>query len=41
MGVMLSQLSETNKHAQVSIMEGLQRYGDKALNVLLSEFGKN
>ena len=40
MGIMLSQLSKTDKHAQVSVSRDLKRHGDKALNTLLSEFGK-
>ena len=38
MGIMLSQLSNTDKQAQVSVSAGLKSHGDKALNALLSEF---
>ena len=37
---MLSKLSTTDKHAHISINEGLTGQGDKALNALLSEFGQ-
>ena len=39
MGIMLSQLFKTDKHAHVSVSEGLKRRGDIALNTLLAEFG--
>ena len=38
--VIMTQLSKGDKHAQVSIKEGLKRHGDRDLDALLKEFGQ-
>ena len=39
MHVILAQLSKDDKHAHVAVKEGIKRYGENALNILLSKFG--
>ena len=40
MDVIMLQLSKEDKHAQVSIKEGIKRHGDRAMEALLKEFGQ-
>ena len=40
MDIIMLQLGKDDKHAQVSVKEGLKRHGDKALTALLKEFGQ-
>ena len=40
MDVIMTQLSKGDKHAQVSIKEGLKRHGDRALDALLKDLGQ-
>ena len=38
MNVIMLHITKDDKHAQVSVKEGLKRPGDKALEALLKEF---
>ena len=40
MGIILAQVSENDKYAQVNVNEGVRRHGDEALKTPLSEFGQ-
>ena len=40
MGIILAQTTRKDKHAHVSVNEGIRRHGDEALHALLSEFGQ-
>ena len=39
-GVMMSQISKDGKHAQVSVKEGIKRFGDKAVQALVKELAQ-
>ena len=40
MGIIMAQVSGIDKHAHVSVNEGVKRHGSEALHALLSEFGQ-
>ena len=40
MDIIMLQVTKDDKHAQVSVPEGIRRHGDKALDALLKEFGQ-
>ena len=37
-GIIMTQMSKLDKHAQVSVNEGVKRYGEKAIAAILKEF---
>ena len=39
-GSLFTQLSKVDKHAQVSVNEGIQKHGDKAVATVLAEFSQ-
>ena len=40
MGVILVQVSKSDKHAHVSVNGDIRRHGDETLHALLAEFGQ-
>ena len=40
MDIIMTQVSNDDTHAQISVKEGLKRHGDRALQALLKEFGQ-
>ena len=39
-GTTMTQMSKTEKYAQVSVSEGIKRHGDKAVAAILAEFSQ-
>ena len=39
-GIMLSQMTNVDKHAQVSVKKGIKRYGQKAIDAVLNEYAQ-
>ena len=39
-GVMTSQVTKESKHAQVSVKEGIKRYGEKVVEALIKELSQ-
>ena len=37
---MMSQISKSSKHAQVSVKEGIKRFGNKAIETLIKELAQ-